>query len=371
MDHGYFKDRISAFYDNNLKPEERIVIEEHLKECEECRKLLEEFEKLDRLVEEHSQLDGEEYWEESARKIEKSLGFDKETQVTEIAPSRWFGLTWKLVAVAASVVFLTVVGIHRNEIWHEEKPEQKLLNIPKVETPADTGMEKITDELKQVRPAEGDEDLADREIPEVEQPREVGRSDEVISEKADRPDVSLRAVSPTSPEPSDIRQVPSPAVIEKSREDVAEHSKKGLTKPGAVEPTATANQLQRAVQKAEEKTALYESIPPVKESEAESLANLRLQKDSLSRLIVAEGRWQEKTGLVQSLKGEDIKNKVPRSPADIENDLIQICYKIALLTDDREEYRSVSAIIEKVARDEKSPNRELAQLYLRQLSDQN
>ena len=54
MDHGYFKDRISAYYDNNLKPEERVVIEEHLKECEECRKLLAELAKLDRLVEEHS-----------------------------------------------------------------------------------------------------------------------------------------------------------------------------------------------------------------------------------------------------------------------------------------------------------------------------
>ena len=168
MDHGYFKDRISAYYDNNLKPEERVVIEEHLKECEECRKLLAELAKLDRLVEEHSQLGGDEYWEESARKIEKSLGFEEKTAITKVASSNWFGLTWKLAAVAASVVFLTVVGIHRDDIWKEEKPEQLLKSIPQVEAPADTGMEIMTDEVKETRPAEVDEDLADREVQKIE-----------------------------------------------------------------------------------------------------------------------------------------------------------------------------------------------------------
>jgi len=371
MDHGYFKDRISAYYDNNLKPEEQVVIEEHLKECEKCRKLLAEFEKLDRLVEEHSQLGGEKYWEESAKKIEKSLGFEEKTAITEVASSRWFGLTWKLAAVAASVVLLTIVGLHRDEIWKEEKPEKRLKSVPSVVTPTDSVAEIITDELKHARPAEVDEDLADREVQKIEKPKPVGRSGEVVSEEAKIPGIGTSAVTPKKGEPADVGKAPSPAVVERSRDDVAARAKKDLPEPDVVEPIVSDNRLQEAVEKAEEQADLYKSITPEKETEPESLAELREQKDSLTRLMVAEGRWKDKSDLAQSFDGKESKKKVKRTPADIENDLLQTCYKIALLTEDKEEYKSVREIIEKVARDEASPNRELAQSYLRQLSEQN
>jgi len=371
MDHGYFKDRISAYYDNNLKPEERVVIEEHLKECEECRKLLAEFEKLDRLVEEHSQLDGEEYWEKSARKIEESLGFEEKTEITEVAASRWFGLTWKLAAVAASVVLLTIVGLHRDDIWKEEKPEQLPKSLPQVETPADTTVDKITDELKLVQPAEVDEDLVDREVHKNEKSKPVVRSGEIVSEEAGIPDIGTSAVTPEKGEPSEVGKAPTPAVVERSRDDVAARAKKGPIEPAEVKPAVPENKLREAVDKADEQAAFYESITPEEEAEPESLAKLREQKDSLTRLIVAEGLWKDNSGLVQSFAGKESKKKVKRSPADIENDLLQTCYKIALLTEDREEYNSAREIIEKVAKDEKSPNRELAQSYLRELSEQN
>ena len=39
MDHSYFKDRVSAYYDRDLPPYELQALEEHLKECAECRNL--------------------------------------------------------------------------------------------------------------------------------------------------------------------------------------------------------------------------------------------------------------------------------------------------------------------------------------------
>jgi len=88
MDHSYYRDKISAYVDNELSPQEREIIQQHISECQECRNLLAELEKLDRFVQQRSQFAGEEYWERSAQKIEQRLGFAGETKVTDITPSR-------------------------------------------------------------------------------------------------------------------------------------------------------------------------------------------------------------------------------------------------------------------------------------------
>ncbi len=119
MDHSYYRDRISAYFDNELPPQEREVVEQHIRECAECRNLLAELQKLDRLVEQRSQLGGEEYWEQSAQKIEQRLGFTGETKVTDITPSRWMGLAPKLVAVAASIAILAFIALYEGDISRE------------------------------------------------------------------------------------------------------------------------------------------------------------------------------------------------------------------------------------------------------------
>jgi hypothetical protein len=120
MDHSYFKDRISGYFDRQLPPEEFEAVQHHLAECRECRHLLARMEKLDRLVERHAQLGGEEYWERSARAIEQRLGFREESaEVTDITPSSWRGLVGKLVAVAASVAILAFIALYEKDITDE------------------------------------------------------------------------------------------------------------------------------------------------------------------------------------------------------------------------------------------------------------
>ncbi|MFH2048490.1 MAG: zf-HC2 domain-containing protein, partial [bacterium] len=132
MEHSYFKDRISAFIDGELPPYENQVVGEHLSDCEECQQLKAELEKIDSLIEKHSSLDGDEYWEKSAQKIEDKLGLS-DTKIEDITPekkSSFKGIGWKIASVAASVAVLTFIGLHEKDIF------KNIDTTPKMQSPS-------------------------------------------------------------------------------------------------------------------------------------------------------------------------------------------------------------------------------------------
>lgn len=128
MDHGYFKERLSAYLDKGLPADEQFLMEQHVRECPECRAMLEEYEKLDAFVREKAGLDDRDYWEESAQRIEQRLGFSsaaqRETEITDIR-SNWRGLGWKIVGVAASVAVLVFIGVHQSDILKQTPPARE------------------------------------------------------------------------------------------------------------------------------------------------------------------------------------------------------------------------------------------------------
>jgi len=115
MDHSYFRDKVSAYADNELPLDERRVIDEHLAECPECRALLKQIESLSRLAESHRDLAGDDVFEAMACRIDMALGVE-DAPVTSISGGKWRGLGWKLAAVAASLAVLTFIGLHTDEI---------------------------------------------------------------------------------------------------------------------------------------------------------------------------------------------------------------------------------------------------------------
>lgn len=122
MDHGYFKDRISAYLDGDLPPYEEQAMAAHLEECEECRTLLEKLRQVERLVEDHSGLNGDEYFEQLAQKIERRIGGgQEEPEVTDVSGPGRSGLVWKLTAAAASVAVLVFIGLHQTDILDMEE----------------------------------------------------------------------------------------------------------------------------------------------------------------------------------------------------------------------------------------------------------
>ncbi|MCK4573511.1 MAG: zf-HC2 domain-containing protein [candidate division Zixibacteria bacterium] len=127
MDHGYFKDRISAFHDGALKNEEEFAIAQHLKECQECQQLLSDLRRLDRLVEQQSDLKDDAYWEQAARRIDRAIATPTSTKVTPVAERQWQGLWWKFASVAASVAVLAFIALYEGDIKREAgKPVMKM-----------------------------------------------------------------------------------------------------------------------------------------------------------------------------------------------------------------------------------------------------
>ena len=80
MDHQKIKELISAYHDNHLTEEQKKIIEEHVQECEECRRELEEmgrFEEVMRTMElknppkEMWQV----YWSSVYNRLERRIGW--------------------------------------------------------------------------------------------------------------------------------------------------------------------------------------------------------------------------------------------------------------------------------------------------------
>jgi hypothetical protein len=125
MDEQYFQDLLSAYLDNELTPEQKAAMDQYLASNQEARVQLARLERLNRLVDDHSGLGGEDYWEESASKIEQRLGIAS-SSVTAIEPElrKRSGLWWKVTSVAASVAVLIFIGLHQTEILVPDQPRK-------------------------------------------------------------------------------------------------------------------------------------------------------------------------------------------------------------------------------------------------------
>lgn len=132
MNHSYFRDRLSAYLDNELTPEEYEVLRRHVGECRECQAVIADLENLSRVIEENSGLDGDEYFEKAAQKIERALGAAKQPRVKDAQPSSWRGLGWKVAAIAASLAVLTFIGLHREDILEGYESQREIQAPPEI-----------------------------------------------------------------------------------------------------------------------------------------------------------------------------------------------------------------------------------------------
>ncbi len=157
MEHSFYKDRLSAYLDNELPSQERELMEQHLAHCEECQELLNRLREFDRFVAEHAELSDSDYWEQSAQKIEQRL--EQESTVTPIAPSsRWLSRLVKIAPIAASVAILAFISLYNKDI---SQPEQVLRapSIPAEKRKAPLPSGKIQEaqfKLPEKRPAKGE-----------------------------------------------------------------------------------------------------------------------------------------------------------------------------------------------------------------------
>ena len=117
MDHTFYTDRLSAYFDQELKNEEHVIVDQHVEECQECQKILANLAKFDSFIEENSDLADNDYWEKSAQKIEKAISGGTKTEVVDIKKeSSYKGLWWKLAGVAASIAVIAFISLYETDI---------------------------------------------------------------------------------------------------------------------------------------------------------------------------------------------------------------------------------------------------------------
>ena len=313
MDHEYYKDRLSAYHDLELTPEEMHMMQEHVAGCEECQAKLAELAKLDRLVAEQSELAGEEYWEQAARKIEQRLGRPTEeaAKVTDIKRSSR-GLWWKWAAVAASVAFLTFVGLHRFDILDRPVSETEAPSVfaPKIDSPKEApdpgratvetarkgkrNLDAVREEMT-VEPS-GDQAVVvqSREELLVDLAAETGATD-AVSDPAEQGAGAVSEPAEDRPAPApdkDISKVPSLAI---DKAEVQEKVMRAPSKPLAADQLSQAEALDELQESGLGDGALYtaqgkrgvDGFRPAAAS-SERLTRLRVLRDSLMALFSAD-----------------------------------------------------------------------------------
>lgn len=284
MDHGYYKDRISGYLDAQLPDYEMEAVRLHLEECTECRGLYEKLVRLDAVVERHSRIDGEDYWEAAALRIEQRIGITEEPKITPIAPTRSRGLGWKLAAVAASVAVLAFIGINYTDIMQQgETPAPlKEQEIPAAVAPSET-----PDETSPHPTTAADEELSTMTQREAEAPAEgSGRAGQ--TERESRQAVS-KATEPTRDDKLEAAAtekaevVPEP-ILDKAVTDapVQTPPEPPASEPSSSEPAEVKTEVRQ------EKETVRGKLDRPTEQTAKSLSPTRLQRPDTASPAIEE-----------------------------------------------------------------------------------
>lgn len=398
MDHGYFKDRLSAFIDQELTPEETRALTEHLEECAECREELARLKAVDRLVEEHSGLDGEDYFEKSARKIEQHLGLE-DTTVTDIAAGRkpkHSGLWWKIPSIAASAAVLIFIGMHGDDIFNasdlkapseiheggklgepgsvvaDSAESRRKVNSLEASSPASAEIQ----DKEQGAAAADKQDVAEEAksparvgIPKPSAPvpsvtrNDGGTSEGYLSEEQEAAPSSVQKLS--APVESPPPPPPSPSLKQKTKSE---------SNYRRTPPPQTTTGIDKSVEVQGADEASGQQSEAFDEDMASSVTYWIYRRDSLMQLSQAE---EAKAKARQSLRTSGVTSLAPSSaPTDsttridkLESQLLETWYWIALLSTDSSEVTSARAALTSAARDTASVNNVLASDYLKRLGN--
>jgi hypothetical protein len=393
MDHGYFQDRLSAYLDSELTPEEMAALAQHLEECAGCRERLEALRRLDTLVEKHSGLGESEYWEQLALRIEKRLEAQPE-KIVEIRPEkrrRFTGMWWKVPALAASVILVGYIGLYEGGIIHEDliQPESE----PPTVVDKDEAANVVKQEERLDEAREGAGYVAG--APEAEPREEPGAVQSAGEDEVAEPTAKVGAPKPIAPPGSEVAeqlaQEEAAQVKTTAEEDVvtAPMLAPSPAVPGAPEIAATDTANYRTRGKGERQataavTPVPDELTPSPEFAAEpgldtvqaDLERWRMVRDSMQTLVLAK---KEKTDelagalkpMVETAPSLVDKGRRPKQAATVaarpESRLIEAWYWIARLSSDSAEVSRCRACLDSVAVDLTSPSHDSAKSCLERL----
>lgn len=404
-DHDFYRERISAFHDRELSEADHQALRDHLRQCSDCRQMLANLRRLDEIVDERGNLDGDEYFEESARKIERKLGFATAPEVVDIRPARFTGHRWKIAAVAASVAVLTFIGLQHDEImegifsdgalseqsWETPRGSERTQagryqpNVVPPEqdySPIDLEMD-VPVSSEPVEPLEASDESRDQSAPLkiMSQDIEVDKREKKTTSRAEDEVGSLAEAVPSTPsfgsgapqrlDDGGTKGSGAPNRVEKS--GVARHvmSKEQIE----TKPVSTVDELLSDVSGVVTSSQGDVFIRDGRAGEVnfiqatDSLEFWRVRRDSLSGVFkrVSEPQSGVANKTSQLVQSEDVEEQSANH--ETERNLVESYYRIAILTTDDTERMACLDSLREHRNSGSATNRELAKKYLEELTN--
>lgn len=398
MDDKYFKDKISGYFDGDLKPDEMEMMREWLENSEEGQKALAELGRLDEFVEKHSQLSGgEDFWEAQAQKIEARLGFEsaQPANVTTIAKPKSSGMTWKLLAAAASIVLLAYIGINEFEVFGPEDIIPTAAPELKVDQPIPVGEAEVTEEAPPPVTRDNQSGYIDQSLRSADTPQPSAAKPEVQSQEPPAETESFTEEAAPTRQVEPTRQA-GPAATQAEPTDDEARKLVGDTREALPPSAGEAVTGQEATTSAKPKTARRAEPTSLdrdrlKPDQAPSYEAIEREEDIASDSVLSLWRrtYAETDSALQSMasaKDKKLTGELPEGVSGFtkpsgrsslqaslddrsatEKRLLEACYQVARLSPDSTEQQSMRARLESYAGDLESPHRALARSYLDRL----
>jgi hypothetical protein len=421
LDHSYFQQRLSGYVDGELEPSVRAQVEDHLRDCPECRDRVQEIERLGEFVAQKSGLAESDYWEQAAQRIERAVEaaqpkiVDLKAERVHRPASPWW---WRAPAIAASVLFLGYLTLHESSILRDEvlTPARSSEVKPTLLTsPADSVAKKeasgsgmTSPDIRDIAPAPAmpepqqevvEKPTGDQEVlpapttAEKDRRRESGLGGEE-SVELNKSIITLpedktvdRSAGRTSPDPTALAkpEVTIPAeTLEKATTENAPFTEKVVSV--ADEQNYRERDREKGTYILRDTLQLTPDLYSVEKIEEAGLSALqhdeltywRDRRDSLvqqAALIESQdsspiGRalryslTPAKSDVRTALSADDPRQSVKNQA---EAGLLEAWYQVCRLTSDSTEVNKGMSFIERVAADRASNNRESARDYLKQL----
>ena len=355
MEHSYYKDKLSAYFDSELEVQEMELLRRHLEGCAECRKLLEKLSSLSQKIEELSGLDENEYFGSLATRIVGKIA-DLDNKVVELPRKEFhrFGFGWKIGALAASFMLIATVTYYQ---WqdHESildeilelptKPAQPIGVLGGSEVQSESVLEKAPEEkandnavTSQVKEIEKDRPAAAAESKTMREPRMIVKPKELKGmTKFETSSQSIVKPAPVLKQ----EQVKE----DESREDIAEKT------------VADFQIVNLPVTRLAAQTEREEVLAPL-------VQYWRTKRDSL--LVVEDEVYQ--ADRVKMLKSAVLSDSVKSGYNSKDSVLAFIWYKIGLLTSDSAEKKEALEYLESYLKIKRADSA-LVEGYLEKLKD--
>lgn len=120
MRHKKIKSLLGAYYDGEIDERERIIIEKHLEECNECRYELSLLEKIEASVVDKIYEPGESYWTSFPERVKERI-LIKEREISKKAKPSFLKniflrpVSMKLAGAIASIAIIVIISVFYNE----------------------------------------------------------------------------------------------------------------------------------------------------------------------------------------------------------------------------------------------------------------